>query len=50
MNVTNIDPFRPVSKFCRENCALGGSFIFTGNTIQTEEVNYLSGLGSKKIF
>jgi hypothetical protein len=50
MNITNIDPFRPVSKFCRENCALGQSCIFTGNTIQAEEDIYLSCLGSEKPF
>ena len=28
----------------------GGSCIFTRNTIQTKEVNYLRGLGSEKVF
>jgi hypothetical protein len=50
MNVISIDQFRLVSKFCRGNCASGGSCIFTRNTIQTKQVNYLSGLGGEKTF
>jgi hypothetical protein len=50
MNVINIDQFRLVSKFCRRNSTSGGSCLFTRNTIQTKEVNYLSGLGREKIF
>jgi hypothetical protein len=48
MNVINIEQFRLVSKFCKGNSASGGSCIFTRNTIQTKEVNCLSGLGSEK--
>jgi hypothetical protein len=50
INVTNIDQFRLVSKFCRGNSASGGSCIFTRNTIHTKEINYLSGSSSEKTF
>ena len=46
MNILNIDQFRLVSKFCRSSSTSGGSCIFTKNTIQTKEINYLSSLGS----
>ena len=50
MNVLNIDQFKLVSKFCRSSSASGGSCIFTKNTLQTKEINYLSSLGSAKVF
>ena len=50
MNVLNIDQFKLVSKFCRSSSASGGSCIFTKNTLQTKEINYLSSLGSVKVF
>ena len=50
MNVPNIDPFRLASNFSRIYSTSGGSCIFTRNTIQTKEVNYLSCLGSEKLF
>ena len=50
MNVLNIDQFRLVGNFSRSYSTSGGSCIFTINTIQTKEVNYLRGLGSEKVF
>ena len=49
MYVLSIDQFRLVSNFSSYSTS-GGSCIFTRNTIQTKEVNYLSGLGSEKVF
>ena len=39
-----------VSKFCRSSSASGGFCIFTKNALQTKEINYLSSLGSVKVF
>jgi len=50
MNVLNMDQFRLLSNFSRSYSTSGGSCIFTRNTIQTKEVNYLRGLGSEKVF
>lgn len=50
MNVLNIDQFILVSTFSRSYSTSGGSCIFTRNTIQTKEGNYLFGLGSKNVF
>jgi len=50
MNVLNLDQFKLVSKFCRSSSASGCSCIFTKNTLQTKEINYLSSLGSVKVF
>jgi len=49
MNVLNVDQFRLVSNFSNYSTS-GGSCIFIRNTIQTKEVNYLSGFGSEKGF
>jgi len=49
MNVLNIHQFRLVSNFSSYSTS-EGSCIFTINTIQTKEINYLSGLGSVKVF
>ena len=50
MNVLNIDHFISASSFSRSySSTSGGSCIVTGNTVQTKEVNYLSGLGSEKV-
>ena len=46
MNVLNIDQFILVSKFCISSSASGGSCIF----LQTKEINYLSSLGTVKVF
>jgi hypothetical protein len=50
INVLNKDQFRLVSKFFRSFSTSGGSCIFTKNTIQTKEVDYLSSSGSDKSF
>ena len=50
MIVLNMDQFRLASNFSRRYSTSGGSCIFTRNTIQTKEVNYLRGLGSEKVF
>jgi hypothetical protein len=50
MNVLNIDQFILVSTFSRSYSTSGGSCIFTINTIQAKEGNYLFGLGSKNVF
>jgi len=49
MNVLNVNQFRLVSNFSSYSTS-GGSCVFIRNTIQTKEVNYLSGLGSEKVF
>ena len=50
MKVLNIDGFRLASNFSRSHSTSGGSFIFTRNTIETKDVNYLKDLGQEKFF
>jgi len=50
MNVLNTDYFRLVSNFSRSHSTSGGSCIFTINTIEMKEVNYLRELGNEKVF
>jgi exonuclease III len=50
MKVLNIDGFRLASNFSRSYSTSGGSCIFTRNTIETKDVNYLKDLGQEKIF
>jgi len=50
MNVLNIDYFRLVSNFSRSHSTSGESCIFTTNTTEMKEVNYLRELGIEKVF
>ena len=50
MKVQNIDYFRLVSNFSRNQSSSGGSCIFIRNNVETKEVEYLRGLGKEKVF
>ena len=50
MNVLNTDYFRLVSNFSRSHSTSGESCIFTTNTTEMKEVNYLRELGIEKVF
>ena len=50
MKFLNIDGFGLVSNFSRSHSASGGFCIFTRNTIEAKDVNYLGEMGQEKVF
>jgi hypothetical protein len=50
MKVININYFRLVSNFSRNESTSGGSCIFVRNNIETKEVEYLKRLRKEKTF
>jgi len=50
LKVLNIYGFRLVSNFSSSHSASGGSCIFTRNTIEMKDVNYLRELEKEKVF
>jgi len=50
MKFLNIDDFGLISNFSWSHSASGGSCIFTRNTNETKDVNYLGELGQEKVF
>jgi hypothetical protein len=50
LKVLNIDGFRLVSNFSRSQSTSGESCIFTRNTIETKDVQYLRDRGKEKVF